>query len=942
MELLDHRRNKVALLRAAAAKDEEIQPNWAERDRLRGARVAELRRILADLTATGDTQAFKAALDAWAKSPGPFTAFQGFGLMWFNQVINYADERGEQVADVLADVLSTPRDIGEADAKFERMERVVATLNKNGHPAKARIPLALSLFWSTDSDDLTWPCLWPSAFQALGSLGWILSWSQRESYSTFRETALAACPDNPHELDRLLWWLHHRAGFVGLEDDLTDLCADAAEIMGSHQVGVGYPDDTTDSRAQRIATHLRGELQTAGAALLPRIASATGLDLELAKLQLKTAFDATKPYRADAYAMMSLPGGMGSPGLRLWVTRSGVAFGAYAGWQQGDQDAGDAAVHRAAPHLPDDVTFFRLRPHQTGDRLEPVSAYPGGEVFVGKWWPGKTALGRADLETELVDLAERMTPVLKAFVGDAGPGATSKVSDDLSQLAAAFKTERPYPTEKDELNRSQRQEMAAALTREELEVLDTDLFRKLINGKRYGNPGPQSVLNSSMKALDSEGLADFAAKLQEFLWGEDPAEQRLDRVLDWNDLGMKGLGESVAFKLLAVSQPERFLPVFPLRGDMGKLAMLKRLGLPLPSSSGKSLGTQHVEANDALRAQLEPLFPGDPWAMAQFGYWLLQRTKAPAVDPERDLLAEAADELLLDVGFLREIHSLLQERGQVIFYGPPGTGKTFLADRLARAIQPEASRRSLVQFHPSTSYEDFFEGYRPVTDEHGQLVYELRKGPLALIAEQAEAAPGVPHVLIIDEINRANLPRAFGELLFLLEYRNHAARTIYRPDEPFELPKNLLIIGTMNTADRSIALVDAALRRRFDFIPFMPHEGPMQGLLRGWLELKGEPTWVADTVDAANQRLMELLKGPHLQIGHSHFMKQGLTPERLERIWKYNVHPMIEDQLYGRPGELAWFDWSRLVKKFGPGAQEEGDGPDSDAADDDAADAEQL
>ena len=93
------------------------------------------------------------------------------------------------------------------------------------------------------------------------------------------------------------------------------------------------------------------------------------------------------------------------------------------------------------------------------------------------------------------------------------------------------------------------------------------------------------------------------------------------------------------------------------------------------------------------------------------------------------------------------------------------------------------------------------------------------------MAEKAEAAPGVPHILIIDEINRANLPRVFGELLFLLEYRNKAVRTAYRPDEPFELPKNLFFIGTMNTADRSIAMVDAALRRRFHFIPFMPHEG---------------------------------------------------------------------------------------------------------------------
>jgi 5-methylcytosine-specific restriction enzyme B len=90
--------------------------------------------------------------------------------------------------------------------------------------------------------------------------------------------------------------------------------------------------------------------------------------------------------------------------------------------------------------------------------------------------------------------------------------------------------------------------------------------------------------------------------------------------------------------------------------------------------------------------------------------------------------------------------------------------------------------------------------------------------------------------MVIDELNRANLPRVFGELLFLLEYRNESVRTLYRPEDAFELPSNLWFIGTMNTADRSIALVDAALRRRFHFIPFFPNHGPMEGLLERWLE----------------------------------------------------------------------------------------------------------
>ena len=207
------------------------------------------------------------------------------------------------------------------------------------------------------------------------------------------------------------------------------------------------------------------------------------------------------------------------------------------------------------------------------------------------------------------------------------------------------------------------------------------------------------------------------------------------------------------------------------------------------------------------------------------------------------------------------------------------------------------------------------------------MVYELRKGPLALMAEAAEADPTTPHIMVIDEINRANLPRVFGELLFLLEYRSQSVMTSYRPDEGFQLPSNLYFIGTMNTADRSIALVDAALRRRFHFLPFMPHEGPMEGLLARWLERENGPVWVAGVVDRVNEELRQILRGPHLQIGHSHFMVRDLDDAALARIWKYGVYPFIEDQLYGREDVLATFTWEAVLERHAQAAH----------ADDDAA-----
>ena len=134
--------------------------------------------------------------------------------------------------------------------------------------------------------------------------------------------------------------------------------------------------------------------------------------------------------------------------------------------------------------------------------------------------------------------------------------------------------------------------------------------------------------------------------------------------------------------------------------------------------------------------------------------------------------------------------------------------------------------------------------------------------------------------MIIDEINRANLPKVLGELLFLLEYRNEPVRTLYRPDDPFELPKDLWFIGTMNTADRSIALVDAALRRRFHFVPFFPNHGPMAGLLDRWLERERRAGVGRRAGGQVNDELSEALGGPHLQLGPSHFMKHGLDQRR--------------------------------------------------------------
>jgi hypothetical protein len=281
-----------------------------------------------------------------------------------------------------------------------------------------------------------------------------------------------------------------------------------------------------------------------------------------------------------------------------------------------------------------------------------------------------------------------------------------------------------------------------------------------------------------------------------------------------------------------------------------------------------------------------------------------------------DHIAAAAKDLHIDRGVLDEIVELLEDKRQVVLYGPPGTGKTFLAVRLAKAIaEGDPSRVAIVQFHPATSYEDFFEGLRPKVTDAGQVTYELTDGPLVAIAKAAASNPDRRYVLVIDEINRANLPKVFGELLFLLEYRTESVRTLYRPNEPYKLPGNLWFIGTMNTADRSAALIDAAMRRRFHFVPFFPHDGPMKGLLRRWLKDGGGRIGVAALLDGVNQELLGLV-GEHLLIGPSHFMKTDLSDRALERIWTYNVFPLIEEQFWGNRDEIDRWRWAAVRQRF--------------------------
>ena len=276
---------------------------------------------------------------------------------------------------------------------------------------------------------------------------------------------------------------------------------------------------------------------------------------------------------------------------------------------------------------------------------------------------------------------------------------------------------------------------------------------------------------------------------------------------------------------------------------------------------------------------------------------------APRRDPRLTMEWLEAETLWPRDELERIIETLTGASPQVVLAGPPGTGKTWVAKRIARYLTggiPGAVR--VVQFHPSYAYEQFIEGLRPVVEEGGGIAFKRVDG-IVLDIVSGMHRPDELRVLVIDEMNRANLPRVFGELMYLFEYRQEPIALQYSPS--FSLPPGLLFLGTMNTADRSIRSLDIALRRRFDVFECQP----TADILRRWYEAPGHENEVAGLIDGFERLNVDLTEAidRHHTIGHTFFLEERMTPARLRHVWRHKLGPLLEEYFFDQPDQAAAF-----------------------------------
>jgi len=410
-------------------------------------------------------------------------------------------------------------------------------------------------------------------------------------------------------------------------------------------------------------------------------------------------------------------------------------------------------------------------------------------------------------------------------------------------------------------------------------------------------------------------------------------ESLLDKPWDfasWLDGGAFTDSRSFRHALLFLLFPDEFEPIVS-RGDKKKIVTRLHQGAPPNTSNPLAID----QALFAIRRRLELEYPQEInfyespieelWKVAPAppkpdgnGPTIDQQTDDREKDGSRTYgPVDAQEDLFIPLDQFQRLISSLELRKSLILQGPPGTGKSFVARRVAWCLvgRKDNGPIEMVQFHQSYAYEDFVQGYRPT----GAGGFELKDGVFHRFCERARKEKETPHVFIIDEINRGNLSRIFGELLMLIEAdkrsKDYAVKLAY-DEESFHVPENVYILGMMNTADRSLALVDYALRRRFAFETLEPAFGTDYGRaeFEKYVVKEGaEPNLarrISDRMGKLNEEIRDDKElGSGFRIGHSFFVPSpGDEPSEdwYRHIVDVQIVPLLREY---------WFDSPQRVEK---------------------------
>ncbi len=430
--------------------------------------------------------------------------------------------------------------------------------------------------------------------------------------------------------------------------------------------------------------------------------------------------------------------------------------------------------------------------------------------------------------------------------------------------------------------------------------------------------------HSQVSGLSGFRISEFPAHLQDednrLLWnlfetalevnplGDQEQRDRFVRSFD-NVIQVYGL-RRVMPRWLYWIDPRKY--IYINRFDDDKLGILSELGLGSNIRNGEDyvrcLGRAQEMADNA----------GISFAEMNLESATRESLGLPPVSetvPSYTIDSMLAEGVFLERDELQRMLRLLQSKKNLILQGPPGVGKTFIARKLAYALLGEKTevRVSSVQFHQSYSYEDFVGGYRPDVNADDQMVFKPRDGAFLHLCKEAADDPDNDYVMLIDEINRGNLSRVFGELLMLIEADKrkpeHAVELQHRNNaERFYVPENVYIIGTMNLADRSLTGMNVAMRRRFGFMNLEPQFG--EGTFRDWLADTAMPSEMQERIHSRMKELNDTIGddaslGRNYAVGHSFFCPGGdSAPEGGWEEWykmvvEHEIEPLLEEY---------WFD----------------------------------